>query len=231
MTGVLDDVLAAQPAPQAATVVGTLAVAALLVVWNRSWRVLRHVVTIAHEGGHAAVAALTGRTLRGVRLHSDTSGLTVSSGRPTGVGVVLTLLAGYPAPALLGLAAAFALSTDRIRLTLVIALLLLLALLLQIRNVFGGVSVVVTFAVLLGVVGWAPSAVQAAAAYLLTWFLLLAAPRTLAELQRSRAGRRAPSSDVDQLAGLTGVPALLWVVLMGLVVLGALAVAVYRLLV
>lgn len=225
VTGVLDDVLTAQPDAPATTLVATLAVAALLVAYGPAWRVLRHVATIAHEGGHAAVATLTGRTLQGVRLHSDTSGLTISKGRQRGAGVVLTLLAGYPAPALVGLAGAFALSHGRIRLTLVCSVLLLLVLLLQIRNVFGVVSVVATGGVLLLVTGYAPSAVQAAAAYLLTWFLLLAAPRTIVELRRSRAGRRAPTSDVDQLAALTHVPALLWMLLMALTTLGALGLA------
>lgn len=217
----MGDVVAAQQAPPATTVVATLAVAALAVSLPASWRVLRHVATIAHEGGHALVATLAGRQLQGVRLHSDTSGLTVSSGRPRGVGVVLTLLAGYPAPALLGLLGAFALDHDRIRLTLVGALLLLLALLVQIRNVFGVVTVVATGGVLLAVTGYAPDAVQAGAAYLLVWFLLLAAPRTVVELQRTRAGRRGGTSDADQLAALTRVPAVVWVVLMGAVALGA----------
>jgi hypothetical protein len=230
VTGVLDDVLGAQPGAPATTLVATLAAAALLVAYGPAWRVLRHVVTIAHEGGHAAVATLTGRSLQGVRLHSDTSGLTISSGRPRGPGVVFTLLAGYPAPALVGLAGAFALSNDRVRLTLVCAVLLLLVMLLQIRNVFGVVSVVATGAVLLLVTGYAPSAVQAAAAYLLTWFLLLASPRTIAELHRSRAGRRAPTSDVDQLAALTHVPAVVWTFLMALTTVGALGLAMVWLL-
>lgn len=214
MTGVFDDVVAAQPAPPSTLVLGTLLAAAVLVVYAPAWRLLRHVVTIAHEGGHAAVAAMTGRTLQGVRLHSDTSGLTISSGRPRGLGVVLTLLAGYPAPALVGLAGGFALAHGRIRVTLVVALLLLLVLLLQIRNVFGVVSVVVTGGVLLAVTGWAPSQVQAGAAYLLVWFLLLAAPRTLVELSSTRRRPGPRTSDVDQLAGLTGVPAVVWLLLM-----------------
>jgi hypothetical protein len=230
VTGLLEDVLAAQPDPPATTLVATLAVAALLVAYAPAWRLLRHVVTIAHEGGHAAVASLTGRSLQGVRLHSDTSGLTVSSGRPRGAGVVLTLLAGYPAPALIGLAAAFALSAGRVRLTLVGALLLLLALLLQIRNVFGVVSVVATGGALLAVAGWAPDGVQAAAAYLLTWFLLLGAPRTLVELQGSRRRRRGRTSDVDQLADLTRVPAIVWLVVMAAAAVGALGLAVVWLL-
>ena len=83
------------------------AAVALLVVGQRGlWRISRTAVTIAHEGGHAFVAVLTGRRLSGIRLHSDTSGLTVSVGRPTGPGMVLTGFAGYVAPSLLGLGVA-----------------------------------------------------------------------------------------------------------------------------
>ena len=42
--------------------------------------------------------AATGRRLAGIRLHSDTSGLTVSRGKPTGIGMILTAAAGYTAP-------------------------------------------------------------------------------------------------------------------------------------
>ncbi len=48
-------------------------------------------------------------------------------------------------------------------------------------------------------------------AALLAWTLLLGAPRGVAELARSRHGGRSPSSDADQLARLTGVPAVVWV--------------------
>ena len=43
-----------------------------------------------HEAGHALTAVLTGRRLTGIRLHSDTSGLTLSTGRPSGPGMVAT---------------------------------------------------------------------------------------------------------------------------------------------
>lgn len=75
-------------------VIGLLAL--VLVNYGTSWRLLRNVVTIAHEGGHALVALLSGRKLNGIRLHSDTSGLTVSTGRASGPGMVFTLFAGYP---------------------------------------------------------------------------------------------------------------------------------------
>ena len=163
-------------------------------------------VTIAHEGAHGLVALAAGRRLAGIRLHSDTSGLTVSAGRPTGLGMVLTCAAGYTGPALFGLGAAALLAAGH-AVGLLWALLGLLALLLvQIRNWYGLWSVLVTGAVVFGATWWLPPEGQAAFAALATWFLLLAAPRTVLELQSSRRRRRAPDSDADQLAGLTPLP-------------------------
>jgi hypothetical protein len=191
--------------------VATAAAAAVLVLSPALWRLVRHAVTIAHEGAHGMVALAAGRRLSGIRLHSDTSGLTVSSGRPTGLGMVLTCAAGYTGPALFGLGAAALLAAGH-AIGLLWALLGLLALLLvQIRNWYGLWSVLVTGAVVFAATWWLPPQGQAAFAALATWFLLLAAPRTVVELQRSRRRRRAPDSDADQLARLTGLPALVWV--------------------
>jgi Peptidase M50B-like len=210
---VLDGVLASQPAPSRDVVLGTLVLAAVGVLAPAAWRPLRHVVTIAHESGHAAVAALAGRRLHGVRLHRDTSGLTTSSGPRRGLGVVLTLLAGYLAPAAIGLAAAFALWHGRVVLVLWAAIVLLAALLLMIRNWFGVLLVLCTGLTLLAVLAWANAAVQGAAAYLLAWFLLVAAPRPVLELQAARSRGRGGSTDADQLAAATRVPGLVWVTL------------------
>ena len=201
---------------------GTAAVAAVLVLSPALWRSTRHVVTIAHEGAHGLVALAAGRRLSGIRLHSDTSGLTVSAGRPTGLGMVFTCAAGYTGPGLFGLGAAALLAAGH-AIGLLWALLALLALLLvQIRNWYGLWSVLVTGAVVFGATWWLPPEGQAAFAALATWFLLLAAPRTVLELQAARRGRRAPDSDADQLARLTPFPALFWVGVFLLVDVGAL---------
>jgi hypothetical protein len=201
---------------------GTAAVAALLVLSPALWRPTRNVVTIAHEGAHGLVALAAGRRLSGIRLHSDTSGLTVSAGRPTGLGMVLTCAAGYTGPGLFGLGAAALLASGH-AVGLLWALLLLLALLLvQIRNWYGLWSVLVTGAVVFAATWWLPPDGQAAFAALATWFLLLAAPRTVLELQTSRRRRSAPDSDADQLARLTPLPALFWVGVFLLVDVGAL---------
>jgi hypothetical protein len=201
----------------------TAGAAAVLVLSPALWRLVRHAVTIAHEGAHGIVALAVGRRLSGIRLHSDTSGLTVSSGKPTGFGMVLTGAAGYTGPGLFGLGAAALLAAGH-AIGLLWALLILLALLLiQIRNWYGLWSVLVTSAVVFAATWWLPPQGQTAFAALATWFLLLAAPRTVVELQRSRRRRRAPDSDADQLARLTRIPALLWVGFFLLVDVGALA--------
>ncbi len=204
-------VTATVPELRPTVLLGTAAVAALLVLSPALWRSTRHVVTIAHEGAHGVAALVSGRRLSGIRLHSDTSGLTVSAGRPTGPGMVLTCAAGYTGPALFGLGAAALLAAGH-AVGLLWALLGLLALLLvQIRNWYGLWSVLVTGGVVFAATWWLAPEGQAAFAALATWFLLLAAPRTVLELQSARRRRRAPDSDADQLARLTGMPALLWV--------------------
>jgi hypothetical protein len=203
----------------------TAAVAAVLVLSPGPWARARHAVTIAHEGAHGLAALVTGRRLAGIRLHSDTSGLTVSAGRPVGAGMVLTAAAGYTGPGLFGLGAA-ALLAAGYAVGLLWALLMLLALLLvQIRNWYGLWSVLVTGALVFAATWWLPAEGQAAFAHLVTWFLLLAAPKTVLELQAKRRRRGgAPDSDADQLARLTRLPGLVWVGLFLLVDVGVLAV-------
>ncbi|HZX03685.1 M50 family metallopeptidase [Kribbella sp.] len=220
------NITSVQPEPSLKLVIGTGVVALLLIAWRPVWKYTRQVVTIAHEGAHGLIAALVGRKLSGIRLHSDTSGVTVSRGKPTGGGMIAVLLAGYPGPALFGLAAAFVLSRGYAVALLWGLLLALVILLLQIRNLFGLWSVLVFGAVVFGVTWWGSTSVQTTFAHLLTWFLLLAAPRAVLELQHSRRRGQGRSSDADQLRRLTGVPALMWVGVFGLVTLGCLALGV-----
>jgi hypothetical protein len=214
--------LTTQPAPSGRVVLLT-AVLAMLLVWAPgAWPMTRHVVTIAHEAAHGVVALLSGRRLQGIRLHSDTSGLTVSVGRTTGPGMIMTAAAGYVGPAALGLAAAALLANHR-AVGLLWALLILLALLLvQVRNWFGLWSILVSAGVVFAVSWWLQPEAQSAFAYSLTWFLLLAAPRPVLELARQRRGTGGTTSDADQLARLTRVPAAVWVGFFLMATVGAL---------
>jgi peptidase M50B-like protein len=226
MSEVWHNITTAQPDPSVQVVIGTGVAALLLIAWRPIWRHTRQVVTIAHEGAHGLIAALVGRKLAGIRLHSDTSGVTVSRGHPTGAGMIAVLLVGYPGPALFGLAAAFVLTRGYAVGLLWGLLLALLLLLLQIRNLFGLWSVLAFGTLVFAVSWWGSEQVQSGFAQLLTWFLLLAAPRAVLELQRSRRGGAGRNSDADQLRRLTGVPALLWVGFFGLLTLACLAVGV-----
>ncbi len=218
-----------QPDPPHLLVVLTGVAALLVVVPRPAWVLSRNAITIAHEGGHGLVAVLCGRRLRGIRLHSDTSGLTVSSGKPYGPGMVLSLLAGYLTPSLLGLLGAALLGLGRITLLLWVSLALLLAVLVMIRNAYGALSVLVIGALVFLVSWFASPAWQAAFAYGGVWFLLFGGVRPVGELQRLRYRGRAPDSDADQLSGLTGVPGLLWVALFGIVNIAALLFGGYLL--
>lgn len=217
-----DRLTGTQPDPPWWLVVLAALPALAAVLHGPTWRVARNVVTIAHEGGHALAALLTARKLDGIKLHSDTSGVTVSRGKPYGPGMVFTAMAGYLAPPLLGLLFAALLAGGRVTLMLWFSLALLAGMLVMIRNVYGALSVAATGAVIFAVSWFGGDKTQAGFAYLAAWFLLLAAPRPVVELQRMRARRMAPSSDADQLAQLTGVPGLAWVGLFAAVSLAAL---------
>jgi Peptidase M50B-like len=208
---VWNQVTTVAPPPTLGVVLASGAVALALTLVPDLWRRSRHLVTIAHEGAHGVAALLSGRRLAGIRLHSDTSGLTVSKGRGTGPGMMVTAGAGYVGPALVGLSAAYLLSRGFAVGLLWGLLALLTLLLLQIRNFFGLWSVLVAGAGLFAVTWWAAPQAQLFVAYAVTWFLLLAAPRPVVELQGERRRGRGRGSDADTLARLTRVPGLIWV--------------------
>lgn len=198
----------------------TAAVAFAVVASHRVWHVSRNVVTLAHEGGHAVVSVATGRRLDGIRLHSDTSGVTSSRGKSHGAGLVLTTAAGYVTPSLLGLGAAWLLAARHATFLLWLVLLLLAAAFVAIRNAYGFLAVLATALLVFLISRFASLRAQEVFAYLFAWFLLFGGIRPIFELQRRRRRGGAASgartsgtlaSDADQLALLTGVPGGAWV--------------------
>lgn len=235
MTDVLGElwrrVIAVSPAPGALDVVGVVVVVGALLLLP-TWPRLRHAITIVHEAGHGLAATLTRRRLAGIRLHSDSSGLTVSVGRPRGPGMAITLLAGYPAPSAAGVLVAWAVASGHAAAALWGALVLLLLVLVQIRNWFGLWSVLVAGAVV-GTVSWfADPAWQMRAALAVAALLVLGGLRAAVELPAAR--RRDGASDADQLARTTRVPTGFWLLvfvlagLAGVAGAGALLVAPLR---
>ena len=230
-----DRVIGVQGVPPGWVVAASAAVALLVVASPRLWRMTRIAITIAHESGHAAASLLSGRRLEGIRLHADTSGETVSRGRRNGPGIVITALAGYVTPPLLGVGACALLAAHRATLLLSLLLVLLAVTLVLVRNWYGVLSVLVTAGALVAVIWLADPSLRAAFAYAVAWFLLFGGVRPVVELARTRtravrlppgrrlaAGRSGPGmSDADQLAFLTRLPAVAWVTLFALVAIAA----------
>lgn len=209
--------LVTTPMPDAFVLLVIAGVALALVVF--AWPLVRMAVTVCHEAGHAVVATLTGRKLQGIRLHSDTSGVTVTKGKPTGPGVVLMLFAGYPAASVAGLLAAYVAGAGYAIGLLWLLVALLALMLLQIRNLVGA-GVVLALGAALGLASWyAPVQWLVWLAFAVAWLLLLAGPRPVFELALNP---RATGSDAAQLARLTRVPGALWIALWLIATVGAL---------
>jgi hypothetical protein len=210
------------PALIPALVTGVI-VLALVVL---AWRPLRLLVTICHEAGHAMVGVLAGRRLGGIRLRSDTSGVTVTKGRPSGPGMVATLFAGYPAASFVGLGAAWMGSRGYAAGLLWLLVLLLGLMLLSIRNIYGALVVLGGGAVVALASWYAPPAVLSFLAVGLAWVFLLGGPRAIGEVMASST----PQSDPGQLARLTHVPRLVWGLLWMAMALACLVVGAWLLL-
>lgn len=223
LQSIWDRATTAGAAPSGLLLALTAGAALAIVAWRPAWGVARHGVTIVHEASHALAALLSGRSLSGIRLHSDTSGLTVSRGKPRGLGMIVTAFAGYVGPALLGLGAAALLGQGYAAGLLWALVVVLTLMLVQIRNWFGLWSVLVSGVALVAVSWWGSDVVVTAAAYLVTFVLLLGAPRAVVELQSERRRRRTGTSDADLLGRLTPFPAAFWVLVFAVVTLGCLA--------
>ncbi|WP_236685775.1 M50 family metallopeptidase [Demequina oxidasica] len=200
-----------QVAAVPATALWPLAAVVVCLVVPLLWHVVRHVVTIAHEAGHALVAALLGREVRGIRLHGDTSGLTTHVGSSKKIPLALVAFAGYPAPAVLGLGAAALLGVGYAYALLWVVVVVLVLVLVQIRNVYGFLVMVLA----VGGFGWlasyAPDVWRVGVAYGVAWLLLLGSVRAVVELSRSRRTPAGRGSDADALARVTRLPGAAWV--------------------
>jgi hypothetical protein len=211
LSDLLDSIEVYKVDPPFEIVVVTGLVALFVVSISVVWRPARNVITIVHEGGHAVAAVLTGRRLTGIRLHSDTSGLTLSVGKRKGIGMIVTAAAGYLAPSLVGLAGVILLAYGQITVMLWTSVVVLGLMLIMVRNIYGALTLIIVGGAVLGVSLRANPDVQSAFGYAMTWFLLLGAVRPVIEMQRQRRRQPGSNSDADQLGRLTHVPGTMWV--------------------
>jgi Peptidase M50B-like len=188
-------------------VVGVALLAALLAVGVPSlWQLLRIVVTLVHELGHAVVGMAVGRRFTGFVLRGDMSGHAVTVGPSRGAGRVVTTWAGYPAPALVGAGMVWTAARGWSAPVVTAALVVLLLALVRARTVLTAVVVLAAIAATGALWWWRDDDLQAVVLVGLGVVLVVGAWRHLGAVLAARRG----ADDPSVLATLTHVPRLLW---------------------
>jgi hypothetical protein len=195
-----------------------LAGALMLAVPPRVWRYFGVYVTVVHELGHAAAALLTGQRLTGIRIRLNQSGTTHTLARGRWP-AVWSAFWGYPFPAVLGAALVTAATTGWQGPALLAGSAVVVLTLLFIRNWFGVLAVLVCAVASLALLLLCPAGVQGYVLVALGAALLVGAFRAWVNVVGVHARRRSelPSSDAYWLWRRTGVPAAVWLLLMGAV--------------
>jgi Peptidase M50B-like len=157
------------PAPEV-VVIGL--VVAIVATGTTLWRILTHAETVVHEGAHALAGMVTGRRIRSVKINTDGGGTTRIEPN-TGFGFGVAAFVGYIGSSAAGLIAALLISAGRMVAVLWLGLLFFAIMLLLVRNFFGGIVILICGALLYLVLRYATAGVQTAAAYGVTWFLLI----------------------------------------------------------
>lgn len=187
-----------------------VALAALGVGADVIWRQLRYLVTTVHELGHVIVGWFVGRTVQSVRLHHDTSGLTITSGRRTGPGIFLLYLAGYPAPSIAGFVILGAVTYQHAGVAMAVLLVLLLVCLLLVRNWFGFAILLLQITLFGAIWVWNDPRVLSAVLTLVGAVLSFGGLRACLDLIWQQRRRRSKTSDAGVLAAQTRLGSMFW---------------------
>ena len=185
----------------------------IVVAFELTWMIVRHIVVMAHEGAHAIFASLSGRGVESIKLKLNGDGATTPK-RGGGVSSTAAIgVAGYVGPSVFGLGAAELIQSGYILSMFWVALALLIVLLLAVRWSFGFVTVFLAGALAFFIAKYMPAHTQVIAAYVIAWLLLLSGIRVIID-----HGLRA--QDAKILRDATHIPRLIW---SGLWLAGALA--------
>jgi len=195
--------LAGRTISHAALAGAALALALAVLVPRQAWRIGRLVVTAVHEGGHAVAAVLVGRKVSAVHLRANTSGVTFHTGPAGRTRRVATAIAGYPAPGLVAVAGAFAMTHGQLGVWLLALLVLaVINVVLWVRNLFG----ILLMAIGVAALGWlivngTPGA-AALVGMVVVWYLAIGGLRASAELWGDGS-----ASDAVEVGRLLHLPA------------------------
>lgn len=190
----------------------SVALAVLLVGLDSTWRYVRYAITTVHELGHVVVGWFVGRTVESINLNHDTSGLTMTRGRPDGIGYFFLYVAGYTAPPVAGFVLLASVIYERAGWGMAALTGLLLVALIFIRNAFGVLVLVVQLVVYGGL--WYVNDQEA-----LGWLLLLVGSlmsvggtRAAVDLVSLHRRRKARTTDAAILGRQTRLGAMTWAV-------------------
>ncbi|AWE41739.1 MULTISPECIES: M50 family metallopeptidase [unclassified Actinobaculum] len=212
IAGRLQDSVHAGAAPSLIAAGIGVGVALTAVVVPQIWKVFRVVVTLVHELGHAAVGVITGRKFAGFTVEPDMSGATATRGPSRGPGLVLTTLAGYPMPALIGALLFWLASTGRARPTLLGIALVIALVLFRARSVYTLAILLFVLATDIALWWWGEPEAAGGVVLGLGLFLLVGAWRQFCNVLFHGDN----SQDPGALAARTRVPAFVWNLIIGL---------------
>lgn len=197
------------PLPPAVTL--TLAALITLTTIGAAWNITQIPATIAHELGHAYLGRLSGRTVHGIQLHTDTSGATHTAGNPHGLGYFITLLAGYTTPPTVGAALTWAALNGWSGAALMATAFLLLIAVPLSRNLLALTMIGATAALMAATVYIGDTTITTALTQLVGVYLGVAGIRATVSLIEAHRHHRGAGSDADQLRHLTLIPTTIWV--------------------
>lgn len=191
--------------------------ALVVVVVPALWRLVRLVVTLVHELGHAFTGIACGRRFTGFVLRSDMSGHAVTAGPTSGFGLALTTWAGYPAPFVVSLLLVVGVARGWAAPLLSAGVVALVVALPRVRSLLTGLVLVVVLVGVGALWWWRDDQRQALLLIGVAVVLLVGAWRHLIAVATSGDAR----SDPGLLARQTRVPRLVWVLSYGVVAAAA----------
>jgi Peptidase M50B-like len=196
-----------KPLPaQEVILIGLLA--AFVVLVRALWAIAGPFETLVHESAHVIAGILTGRTIQGVKI-AEAGGGSTDMVPKSGCGYGIAAFVGYIGPSAAGLIAVGLISTGRMYAVLWLGLVLLAVMLVTIRNLFGGLVILMCGALLYLVLRYGTAGVETAFAYFVAWFLLISGIR----LALRAAGSPKDVADAEILAGMTFLFRWVWCLL------------------
>jgi hypothetical protein len=196
-----------KPLPaQEVILIGLLA--AFVVLVRALWAIAGPFETLVHESAHVIAGILTGRTIQGVKI-AEAGGGSTDMVPKSGCGYGIAAFVGYIGPSAAGLIAAGLISTGRMYAVLWLGLVLLAVMLVTIRNLFGGLVIVMCGGLLYLVLRYGTAGVETAFAYFVAWFLLISGIR----LALRAAGSPKDVADAEILADMAFLFRWVWCLL------------------